>query len=94
MSSSSSSAIYLNKLNQLCLSVSAKPGAKTSEIIDFDPNDSVVIKIGAAPVDGAANKELCSFVANFLNLKKNDVTLDVVRQYFLYSNHFYFNHEL
>ena len=35
------------------------------------------MKIAAAPVDGAANSELCRYLAQVLGLRKSEVYLDI-----------------
>jgi uncharacterized protein len=37
--------------------------------------DALKIRVAAPPVDGAANEELCGYVAGMLGLRASDVTL-------------------
>ena len=41
-------------------------------------SEGVGVKIVAAPVDGAANSELCRYLAQVLGLRKSEVYLDKV----------------
>ena len=41
-------------------------------------SEAVGVKIAAAPVDGAANSELCRYLAQVLGLRKSEVYLDKV----------------
>ena len=41
-------------------------------------SEGVGVKIAAAPVDGAANSELCRYLAQVLGLRKSEVYLDKV----------------
>ncbi len=52
------------------LSVTVKPNAKKTEILDFDiVNNTVKIAIAAQPEDDKANKELIRFVSKQLKKK-------------------------
>jgi len=58
----------------LFLSVKAVPGVSKSalgEVLD----GRLKVRIAAAPEDGKANEELCSFLAKTLELPKKDVVL-------------------
>jgi uncharacterized protein len=74
----SNKAAFVNKSGELCINVRAKPGSKENAIVDV-LDDAISIKIAAPPVDGEANKELISYVAELLNIKSRDVVLDKVR---------------
>merc|ERR1711879_533698 len=56
----------------LLLSVNVKPNAKDTCIVDSDRGE-MNIRISAKPTDGAANKELTSFIAKLLGCSKSDV---------------------
>ena len=68
----------MNKSGEICINVRAKPGSKENAIVDV-LDDAISIKIAAPPVDGEANKELISYVAELLKIKSRDVVLDKVR---------------
>lgn len=67
------SAIYSVK-DILKLAVVIKPQAKRNEIIGII-NGRLKIAISATPVDGKANKELISFLAKTLEIRKQDVEI-------------------
>jgi uncharacterized protein (TIGR00251 family) len=73
-------AAFVNKAGELCINVRAKPGSKENAIVDV-LDDAISIKIAAPPVDGEANKELISYVAELLKIKSRDVVLDKVRRF-------------
>lgn len=56
------------------LRVYIQPGAKTTEIVG-EHNGALKIKISSPPVDGAANSELVSWIAQKLGIKQRDVCL-------------------
>ncbi|KAM3610106.1 uncharacterized protein V6R79_025454 [Siganus canaliculatus] len=55
--------------------VHAKPGSKHSGITGVSP-EAVGVAIAAPPADGEANAELVRFLAEVLQLKKSQVSLD------------------
>jgi len=61
--------------NGVKLIIQAKPGAKQSKVTDIS-TESIGIQIGAPPKDGKANEELVEFLAEVLNVKKRQVSLD------------------
>ncbi|KAG8189624.1 hypothetical protein JTE90_009555 [Oedothorax gibbosus] len=68
-------AVYCSTKNEIIIKVHAKPGAKESGITDIS-NEAVGVQISAPPVDGEANKELLRFLAEILNLKKSELSLE------------------
>lgn len=56
------------------LRVRVVPNAKRTEV-DCEFGSQLKIRLHAPPVDGKANKELISFLAKRLGLKKNSVRL-------------------
>jgi len=58
----------------LYLSVRVVPGASKSGIVEVK-NDKLKIRIAAVPEDGKANKELCLFLSNTLELPKKDIVI-------------------
>jgi len=67
--------VYLGKGNEIIMKIQAKPGAKESAITDISC-ESIGVQIGAPPLDGEANKELIRYLAEVLNLRKSDLSLD------------------
>ncbi|PFH34894.1 ACR, YggU family COG1872 domain-containing protein [Besnoitia besnoiti] len=60
----------------MTIAVHAKPGAKQSQIPAVSEQaEQLDIQINAPAREGAANEELCDFIADTLKLKKRDVTL-------------------
>jgi hypothetical protein len=51
------------------------PGAKTNRILDTNAQGQLQICIAAKPADNAANKLLCSFLAEKLRLPKSSVRI-------------------
>ncbi len=56
------------------LPVRVTPRASRTQI-DGELDGAVRIKLNAPPVDGAANKALCEFLASHLKCKKRDVSI-------------------
>nr|CEL70307.1 TPA: ACR, YggU family COG1872 domain-containing protein [Neospora caninum Liverpool] len=60
----------------LTLAVHAKPGAKQSQIPSINEQaEQLDVQIDAPAREGAANEELCDFLADALKLKKREVSL-------------------
>lgn len=57
------------------LNIWAQPGAKKNMVVG-EMDGAIKIKVAAPPVDGKANKELVTFIAKKLGLKKNAVTIE------------------
>ncbi|KEP62982.1 UNVERIFIED_CONTAM: ACR, YggU family COG1872 domain-containing protein [Hammondia hammondi] len=58
------------------LAVHAKPGAKQSQIPSVNEHaEQLDVQIDAPAREGAANEELCEFIADALKLKKREVSL-------------------
>jgi len=68
-------SIQLTKEGFVRIIVNAKPGAKQSIITNIS-DEGVGVQIHALAKDGQANEELLSYLAEILNVKKRDVTLD------------------
>lgn len=45
--------------------------------------EAVGVQIGAPPIDGEANKELIRYLAEVLNLRRSDLSLDKVNFHFI-----------
>ena len=74
MTDNSDYTIYAIKNNQLIVPILVKPQAKQNQIVGIHAN-KIKIAIVAPPVEGKANKELINFLANKLNIKKNEVII-------------------
>ncbi|KAJ8974938.1 hypothetical protein NQ317_012918 [Molorchus minor] len=70
-----SSAISLDKSNNIIIQVLAKPGAKQNGITGITV-EGVGIQINAPPSEGEANTELVKYVASVLGLRKSDVIFE------------------
>ncbi len=66
--------ILSNSQDGAILRVRVVPNAKRTEI-DGEFGSQLKIRLHAPPVDGKANKELTSFLAKLLGLKKSGVTI-------------------
>ncbi len=58
----------------IVLSLHVSPGKKKSEIIGIH-DERLKVTLAAPAVDGKANKELCSFLAKFFGVRKQDVEI-------------------
>lgn len=52
-----------------------QPAAKKSEVVGLHGEDRLKIKIKAPPEDGRANEELIRFLAEILELPKNEIEI-------------------
>ncbi len=59
------------------IALRVSPGAKKSGVEGMYGENSIKLKVASPPVDGKANKEVESLLANFLGVRKSDV--EVVR---------------
>ncbi len=57
------------------LEIKAVPNAPKSEVVGW-LGEALKVKVHAPPVEGKANEELCSFLAETLGLPKRAVQLD------------------
>ncbi|KAM4734026.1 UPF0235 protein C15orf40 homolog isoform 2-T2 [Anableps anableps] len=64
-----------DKSGAVSISVHAKPGSKHSGITDVSAQ-AVGVSIAAPPTDGEANTELVRYLAEVLELKKSQISLD------------------
>lgn len=78
------SPVTSDKTGNIVLHLSAKPGAKFSQITSIDEN-SIDVQISAKPVDGEANSELLKYLSSILNVKKNEISLEKVNIYLVTS---------
>ena len=70
-----SSPLKSGKDGKVLITISAKPGAKVSEITEVSES-SIGISISAPPVDGEANTQLLKFLSQVLGVKKSDLCLE------------------
>lgn len=56
------------------LTVKVSPGASRNEVTGFE-NDTLHIKIAAAPEKGKANRELAAFLSDRLGIRKSAVSI-------------------
>ena len=64
-----------SKTGDIVIKIHAKPGAKQNGITNVAA-EAVGVQIAAPPVDGEANAELVKYIAQVLQLRKSNVTLD------------------
>ena len=58
----------------MLLPVRVSPNARKTEVLGWEEN-TLKIKLAAPPVDGKANKALCEFMADWLDLPKRSISL-------------------
>ena len=58
----------------IVLPVRVTPNARKTEVLGWEEN-TLKIKLAAPPVDGKANKALCVFMADWLDIPKRDISL-------------------
>jgi uncharacterized protein (TIGR00251 family) len=51
------------------------PKASKTELVGYLPNGTWKVKVAAAPERGKANKELCSFLANHLDVPQSKIQI-------------------
>lgn len=70
-------AEFLEKINDSTwrIKVLVQPRAKNNEVAGRH-GDRIKIRIQAPPVDGKANRFLCSFLAEILGIRKNQLTIE------------------
>ena len=59
----------------IILPVRVTPNARKTEVLGWEDHSTLKIKLAAPPVDGKANKALCEFMADWLDLAKRDISL-------------------
>ncbi len=59
----------------ILISFRVSPGAKRTSIEGVYGEASLKLKVAAPPVDGKANKEIESFLAKLLGIRKSDVAV-------------------
>jgi uncharacterized protein len=68
---------FIEKINDSTwrMKVLVQPGTKTNEVSGRH-DDRIRVRIQAPPVDGKANKFLCSYLAEVLGVKKSQLTVE------------------
>uniref|UniRef100_A0A3B5MIT7 Uncharacterized protein n=1 Tax=Xiphophorus couchianus TaxID=32473 RepID=A0A3B5MIT7_9TELE len=74
-----SGPVTRDKSGSVSITVHAKPGSKHSSITDVS-TQAVGVSIAAPPTDGEANTELVRYLAEVLELKKSQISLDKVSE--------------
>ena len=60
--------------NKIRISVQAKPNSRANAISEIS-QEYIAVNIAAPPKEGEANKELCSFLAQVLSVRKSQVSV-------------------
>ncbi len=68
-------AAFRSSDDGVLISLRVSPGAKKSGVEGLYGEGSIKLKVAAPPVDGKANKEVESFLAKLLGLRKSDVEI-------------------
>ena len=64
---------YKLKDERVSLRIKAQPNASKSEFCEVYGDEAIKIRIKAAAVEGAANKELVKFLAKSFKVSKSDI---------------------
>ena len=64
---------YTIENNEVLLRIKAQPGASRSEFADLYGEDAIKVRIKAAAVEGAANKELVKFLSKSFKVPKSAI---------------------
>jgi len=59
--------------NEVTLRIKAQPAASKNEFAGCYGDDAIKIRIKAAAVEGAANKELVKFLSKYFKIAKSDI---------------------
>ena len=59
--------------DRVSLRIKAQPAASKNEFCEVYGDDAIKIRIKAAPVEGAANKELVKFLSKSFKVSKSDI---------------------
>ena len=65
---------YSIKDEEVILNIKAQPGASKNEFCGLYGDDAIKIRIRAAAVEGAANKELIKFISKSFKIPKSSVS--------------------
>ena len=64
---------YSIKDDEVILNIKAQPASSKNEFCGLYGDDAIKIKIKAAPVEGAANKELVKFISKSFKVPKSSI---------------------
>lgn len=64
---------YTIENNEVLLRIKAQPGASRSEFADLYGEEAIKVRIKAAAVEGAANKELVKFLSKSFKVPKSSI---------------------
>ena len=64
---------YSVEAGQVTLRIKAQPGASRSEFAGLYGDDALKVRIAAAAVEGAANKELIKFLSKAFKIPKSSI---------------------
>jgi len=64
---------YEIKENYVSIRIKAQPAASRSEFCEVYGDDAIKVRIKAAAVEGAANKELIKFLSKSFKVSKSDI---------------------
>ena len=59
--------------DRVSIRIKAQPAASKNEFCEVYGDDAIKIRIKAAPVEGAANKELVKFLSKSFKVSKSDI---------------------
>jgi uncharacterized protein YggU (UPF0235/DUF167 family) len=68
------SCVRAGKAGELFVQVCVKPGAKQTAVTALN-DTGLHVRVSAAPIDGAANTALLSFLADALSLRKSSLSV-------------------
>lgn len=61
--------------DRVLLRIKAQPGASRSEFVGLYGDEAIKVRIAAAAVEGAANKELLKFLSKAFKIPKSSIQL-------------------
>lgn len=65
----------LQREGALTLDIKVIPRARTGEVAERMANGTLKVKVTAAPEQGKANEEVCTLLADYLNVPKRKVEI-------------------
>jgi uncharacterized protein (TIGR00251 family) len=64
---------YSREEGMIRLRIKAQPGAGRSEIVGIYGEEALKVRIAAAAVEGAANRELVRFLSKYFRIPKSEI---------------------
>lgn len=61
--------------NKVRIQVKVKPGSKNEGIREWTEDGSLVVAVGARPMEGKANQRLIELLASHLKIPKRDISI-------------------